>query len=80
MLFPLHSDNRALFGVFVLATKKAHLFVLDRVRNNQMPNMGNLYYSERTSRSDMSLQQVTCHIVWSPLTDVWLFMVDRSSL
>ena len=44
------SHSRALYGVFINATRKAHLFVLDRVRTNQMPNMGSLYSHERTSR------------------------------
>lgn len=45
-----NSDTRSLFGVFLLATRKAHLFVLDRVRTNQMPNVSSLYQNERASR------------------------------
>lgn len=33
-----------------MATKKAHLFVIDRVRTNQMPNMVSLYEQARTTR------------------------------
>ena len=43
-------ENRALFGVFIVPTRKAHLFVLDRVRTNQMPNMTSLYRNERAER------------------------------
>lgn len=39
-----------MFGVFVLPTRKASIFVVDRVRTNQMPNMPSLYQAERTSR------------------------------
>lgn len=39
-----------MFGLFVMATKKAHLFVLDNVRTNQMPNMTSLYQQLRTHR------------------------------
>ncbi len=39
-----------MLGLFVMATKKAHLFVIDRVRTNQMPNMTNLYQQLRTHR------------------------------
>ena len=46
----MSSDSRALFGLFVMATKKVHIFVLDRVRTNQMPTMATIYESERTAR------------------------------
>ena len=49
----LSSDHRSLFGLFFLATKKAHLFVIDRVRTNQMPNMANFYRQSRTQRVTM---------------------------
>ena len=44
------SDSRALFGLFIMATKKAHIFVLDRVRTNQMPTMTTVYENERAAR------------------------------
>ena len=44
------SDSRALYGLFVMATKKVHIFVLDRVRTNQMPTVGTLYENERAAR------------------------------
>lgn len=46
----LSSDSRALFGLFIMATKKAHIFVLDRVRTNQMPTMTTVYENERAAR------------------------------
>jgi hypothetical protein len=39
-----------MFGIFVLPTRKASIFIVDRVRTNQMPNMSSLYQTERTSR------------------------------
>jgi DNA polymerase epsilon subunit 1 len=45
-----HSDSRGLFGIFILPTRKAHVFVLDRVRTNQMPNLTSHYHSERSDR------------------------------
>ena len=44
------SGNKAMFGLFFPKTKKAQIFVLDTVRSNQMPNMNNLYNSERTAK------------------------------
>ena len=46
----LYRDSRAMFGVFVWPTHKASVFVQDRVRTNQMPNMASLYQTERTTR------------------------------
>ena len=58
------SDHRAFFTLFVGATKKASVFVVDRVRTNQMPNMTTLYQTERSSR----LQQF--HNYPAPAEDV----------
>lgn len=44
------SDARSMYGLFFAATGKAHVFAVDRVRTNQMPNLGNLYQTERTYR------------------------------
>ena len=44
------SDHRSFFSLIAMATKKAHLFVVDTVRTNQMPNVTSLYQSERTAR------------------------------
>ncbi|XP_055677958.1 DNA polymerase epsilon catalytic subunit 1 [Lutzomyia longipalpis] len=40
------SGKREMWGVFVPATKKATILVLDTVRTNQMPNLRTLYGSE----------------------------------
>ncbi|KAK8403806.1 hypothetical protein O3P69_000115 [Scylla paramamosain] len=44
------SGNKAMFGIFFNHSKKASIFVLDTVRTNQMPNMANLYNTERNTR------------------------------
>ncbi len=41
--------NKSLLGLFVPTTKKGSIFVVDTVRSNQMPNLVNLYNSERTA-------------------------------
>ena len=41
--------NKAMFGLFMPSTKKVHIFVLDTVRSNQMPNVNTLYNNERNS-------------------------------
>jgi DNA polymerase epsilon subunit 1 len=51
-LYHSHSDHRSFFTLFVGATKKANIFVVDRVRTNQMPTMTTLYQTERTSRRE----------------------------
>ena len=50
VFFFCSSESRAMFGLLLSATNKAHVFVLDTVRTNQMPNMNNLYQTERTNR------------------------------
>lgn len=46
----IFSDARSMYGLFFAATGKAHVFAVDRVRTNQMPNLGNLYQTEHTYR------------------------------
>ena len=36
-----------IFGVFIPATKKSNVFVVDTVKSNQMPNLTNLFSSEK---------------------------------
>ncbi len=36
-----------IFGLFVPATRKANVFVVDTVRSNQMPNLVTMYNNER---------------------------------
>lgn len=43
-------DNRAVFALFMPASQKASVFVLNTVKSNQMPNLSNLYKNERSSR------------------------------
>ncbi|XP_012159069.1 DNA polymerase epsilon catalytic subunit A [Ceratitis capitata] len=39
--------KKELWGLFLLSSRKAFIFVLDTVRTNQMPNMRTLYTAER---------------------------------
>ncbi|XP_067207203.1 DNA polymerase epsilon catalytic subunit 1 isoform X2 [Linepithema humile] len=39
--------QRALWGLFLNASRKSHIFVLDSVASNQLPNMNVLYSQER---------------------------------
>ncbi|XP_024876270.1 DNA polymerase epsilon catalytic subunit A [Temnothorax curvispinosus] len=39
--------QRALWGLFLSASKRSHIFVLDSVASNQLPNMNTLYTQER---------------------------------
>nr|XP_053633938.1 DNA polymerase epsilon catalytic subunit A-like [Cherax quadricarinatus] len=44
------SGNKVMFSIFFYQSKKAHIFVLDTVRSNQMPNVNNLYNAERNAK------------------------------
>lgn len=46
------SDNRVILAIFVPVSRKASVFVIDAVRNNQMPNLSSLYQTERTARAE----------------------------
>ena len=52
LLLSASSDHRSFFSLFIGATKKNNIFVVDRVRTNQMPNMTTLYQTERKSRQE----------------------------
>ena len=41
--------SKSLYGLFIPATRKAHVFVVDTVRSNQMPNLNNMYNAERAA-------------------------------
>ncbi|XP_076247642.1 DNA polymerase epsilon catalytic subunit 1 [Calliopsis andreniformis] len=43
------NHQRALWGLFLNASKRAHIFVLDTVSSNQMPNMNTMYTQERST-------------------------------
>lgn len=43
-------ENRAVFVLFMAALQKASVFILNTVKSNQMPNLSNLYTTERNSR------------------------------
>nr|CAB3265004.1 DNA polymerase epsilon catalytic subunit A-like [Phallusia mammillata] len=46
-LYHHHTGNKHIVGVFVASSKKSMVYVVDRVRVNRMPNLGNLYKTER---------------------------------
>ncbi|XP_018009711.1 DNA polymerase epsilon catalytic subunit A isoform X2 [Hyalella azteca] len=56
-LYHHKSGSKAMFGVFLASTKKAHIFVLDTVRSNQMPNMVNLYTTERNHKLEADTEE-----------------------
>ncbi|XP_029052112.1 DNA polymerase epsilon catalytic subunit 1 isoform X1 [Osmia bicornis bicornis] len=47
------NHQRALWGLFLNASKTAHIFILDSVSSNQMPNMNTLYTQERSTAISM---------------------------
>ncbi|XP_029296654.1 DNA polymerase epsilon catalytic subunit A [Cottoperca gobio] len=54
-----HSQgHKALFGLFIPSQRKAHIFVLDTVRSNQMPNLTNLYTAERTALLEKTSEEL----------------------
>lgn len=48
------NHQRALWGLFLSASKKTHVFVLDSVATNQLPNMSTLYTQERKTTLEKS--------------------------
>ncbi|CAL7943087.1 unnamed protein product [Xylocopa violacea] len=48
------NHQRALWGLFLNASKRAHIFILDSVSVNQMPNMNTLYTQERNTAMSMN--------------------------
>ncbi|XP_015190647.1 PREDICTED: DNA polymerase epsilon catalytic subunit A isoform X2 [Polistes dominula] len=44
--------QRSLWGLFLGASKRIHIFVLDSVSSNQMPNLNTLYTNERESMKE----------------------------
>ncbi|OAD60585.1 DNA polymerase epsilon catalytic subunit A [Eufriesea mexicana] len=48
------NHQRALWGLFLNTSKRAHIFVLDSVSSNQMPNMNTLYTQERNIVESMN--------------------------
>lgn len=42
--------HKAMFGLFMPSAGKAYIYVVDTVRNNQMPNLTNMFASERNSK------------------------------
>ncbi len=48
-----------MYAVFIPATKKATVCVLDTVKSNQMPNLANLYNNERTAFLGSSSRRIS---------------------
>ncbi|KAF7989243.1 hypothetical protein HCN44_007840 [Aphidius gifuensis] len=42
------NKQRSMFGLFLGPSKRAHIYVVDSVRTNQMPNMSTLYNTEKS--------------------------------
>ncbi|CAI9589195.1 unnamed protein product, partial [Staurois parvus] len=51
-LYHNSQGHKALFGLFIPSQRKASVFVVDTVRSNQMPNLGNMYASEHSSMQE----------------------------
>lgn len=51
-LYHNSQGHKALFGLFIPSQRKAAVFVVDTVRSNQMPNLGNMYTSEHSSMQE----------------------------
>lgn len=49
-LYHHSSGHKAMFGFFFPPSKKAVIYILDTVRNNQMPNLTNVFNSERNAK------------------------------
>lgn len=49
-IYHYKSGNKTMLVLFSPPAKKAHFFVIDTVRTNQMPNLANLYNEERLKR------------------------------
>ncbi|XP_015586460.1 DNA polymerase epsilon catalytic subunit A [Cephus cinctus] len=49
--------QKAMWGLFLGPTKKGHVFVLDTVKTNQMPNMNTLYINERNAMIQKNLER-----------------------
>ncbi|KAK0098900.1 hypothetical protein PV326_000061 [Microctonus aethiopoides] len=55
-----HNRQRSLYGLFLGPSKRCHIFILDSVKTNQMPNMNSLYTQEKNniktnSRNDQTI-------------------------
>ncbi|XP_031425753.1 DNA polymerase epsilon catalytic subunit A-like [Clupea harengus] len=54
-----HSQgHKGLFGLFIPSQRKASVFVLDTVRSNQMPNLGNVYGTERAALLEKTSEEL----------------------
>lgn len=48
------NHQRAIWGLLLGPSKRAHIYVQDSVKTNQMPNMGTLYANERAKATEES--------------------------
>lgn len=56
-LFIHFNSTKMIVGSFQSATKNAHVFVLDTIRNNSMPNLNNLLNTEKEKRVNSGIQE-----------------------
>ncbi|CAG9765603.1 unnamed protein product [Ceutorhynchus assimilis] len=52
------SKPQQMFGLFLTPLKKCLVIVVDTVRTNLMPNMGNLYLSEWTNKKEITAERL----------------------
>nr|XP_027207609.1 DNA polymerase epsilon catalytic subunit A-like [Penaeus vannamei] len=57
-LYHHRSGNKAMFGIFFNHSKKGHIFVLDTVRSNQMPNLNTMFNNERNAKINKGFEEV----------------------
>lgn len=57
-LYHHRSGNKAMFGIFFNHSKKGHIFVLDTVRSNQMPNLNTLFNNERNAKINKGFEEI----------------------
>ncbi|KYN42982.1 DNA polymerase epsilon catalytic subunit A [Trachymyrmex septentrionalis] len=66
--------QRALWGLFLSASRRAHIFVLDSVVSNQLPNMNILYTNERKAILETNGEDSI-----SELPEIMQFMVQAET-
>lgn len=59
-LYHHQSGSKSLYGLFFPASKKAHVFAVDTVRSNQMPNLQAMYNAEHNAKLRRNGGDATC--------------------
>ncbi|KYN13843.1 PREDICTED: DNA polymerase epsilon catalytic subunit A [Trachymyrmex cornetzi] len=66
--------QRALWGLFLSASRRAHIFILDSVASNQLPNMNTLYTNERKATLEKNGEDSI-----SELPEIMQFMIQAET-